>query len=147
MTRAVLIACRLMAWFGILVALTTLVLLVTTSAHATTVGMHFTTKHSHGGYCQYNPGLYLRTDSGLTVGTYHNSECRQSVYLAQTYTHGLYSITLGGVTGYARKPVLPMVVPSVAFPLADGVSLRLAYVPKVSREAAHAVHLSVERRF
>lgn len=108
--------------------------------HATTVGLHWTTKHAHAGYCEYNPGLYVRTDDGFTAGTYRNSECRQSVYIGQTFTHGIYSVTVGGVTGYTRRTVTPMIVPSVALPLADGVSLRLAL-------AARAVHVSVERKF
>lgn len=53
------------------------------------------------------PGLYVRTESGLTAGIVRNSLRRTSVYLAQTWTteDGRWSLTVGAITGYQYRTV------------------------------------------
>lgn len=120
-------------------------------AHATTLGLHLASVHSTPGWCDFNPGLYLRTDAGLTLGAYRNSECRASVYAGWTWEarRGRWAaaVTAGAVTGYTSRPVLPLLVPSLAVDVADKTALRLTYIPKTEKAGAHALHLSVERRF
>lgn len=47
----------------------------------------------------------------------------------------------------AIRPKLPLLVPSLAVDVADKTALRLTYIPKIEKAGAHALHLSVERRF
>ncbi|ACB34533.1 hypothetical protein Lcho_2267 [Leptothrix cholodnii SP-6] len=123
------------------------------SAHAAepvTVGLHLATAHTAGGYNPVNPGLYIRTARGLTLGIYRNSMRATSAYAA--YTHewlgGHLALTAGAVTGYAALPVAPLLVPSVRLDLVDGFSARLAYLPKPPHYGGSAgLHLSVERSF
>lgn len=51
------------------------------------------------------PGLYLRTESGLTAGVARNSLRRTSVYLAQTWAtdNERWSLTVGAITGYRYR--------------------------------------------
>ena len=53
------------------------------------------------------PGLYVRSDSGLTAGIARNSLRRTSVYVAQTWTtsDGRWSLTVGAITGYQYRTV------------------------------------------
>ncbi len=120
-------------------------------AHGQTIGTHLASHHSPDrGYNNTNPGMYLRTTDGLTVGMYKNSEYRYSFYAGRTYEAEyrgwLADLTLGGVTGYKSSPLLPMVVPSIATPpLVGGVRVRLAYIPKIGAEGAAVQHLMLER--
>lgn len=120
--------------------------LLSAPAAATTIGLHLGSVHSTPGWCNYNPGVYMRTDAGLTLGTYRNSECRTSAYAGWTLEarRGKLSaaVTMGAVTGYAARPVQPLLVPSVKV-----AALRLSYIPKINRSGAHALHFSFERDF
>lgn len=53
------------------------------------------------------PGLYVRSDSGLTAGIARNSLRRTSLYLAQTWEteSGRFAITAGAITGYRNRKV------------------------------------------
>lgn len=128
-----------------------ILLLLAGPAAATTIGLHLGSVHSTPGWCDYNPGVYMRTDTGLTLGAYRNSECRSSAYAGWTWEARrgklAAAITAGAVTGYAARPVLPLLVPSLAVDVADKTALRLTYIPKIEKAGAHALHLSVERRF
>jgi hypothetical protein len=118
---------------------------------AHTFGAHLGSVHSAPGFCDFNPGAFVRFDDGGTVGFYRNSECRLSVYAGWTF-HALQrgklsaDVTLGAVTGYRRANVLPLAVPSLAYQVNDQVAVRVAYVPKVEKGGAHAVHFMVEVR-
>ncbi len=82
-------------------------------ARATTVGLHLHTFHvgSDGSMppalrnTDSTPGLYVRTESGLTAGIARNSLRRTSVYLAQTWTTDdeRWSLSLGAITGYRYR--------------------------------------------
>jgi len=127
-----------------------------TLAHAQApdvVGLHLVSKHSNYDFAwnDTNPGVYARWDGGLTVGTYYNSNRKQSFYVGWTGEKQLTpriaaGITLGGVTGYTT-PLLPLVVPSVSVRVWDKVSLRTSFLYSPLKNGAHALHLSAEWKF
>lgn len=123
------------------VALTALVF--SGSACAGTLGLHIGSQHFPAQqYNNFNPGAYYIHDNGATIGTYYNSERRQSVYAGWTLDSGPWRIQVGAITGYARSRVLPMVAPSVAL----GHGFRLAVIPKIERGGSTAVHLMYEMK-
>jgi hypothetical protein len=77
------------------------------------IGLHLVSAHSAPGMNDANPGIYVRTAGGATLGTYENSisgtnlngndgRRRTSVYLGWTWetpSQGL-ALTLGAVNGY-----------------------------------------------
>ena len=75
-----------------------------------TIGMHIATVHiPHRDYQNdINPGMYVQhTETGLTVGAYHNTLRRTSVYVAKVFNTGKLfgmqtNVMLGGITGYKR---------------------------------------------
>ena len=114
-----------------------------TLAHAGTLGLHIGSQHYPArAYNDANPGAYYIHDNGATVGTYYNSERRQSVYAGWTWDSGPWRLQVGAITGYERSAVLPMVVPSVAL----GYGFRLTVLPKVERGGSSVVHLMYEMK-
>ena len=112
-------------------------------AHAGTLGLHIGSQHFPAQqYNNFNPGAYYIHDNGATVGTYYNSERRQSVYAGWTWDSGPWRLQVGAITGYERAKVLPMVVPSVAL----GYGFRLTVLPKVERSGSSVVHLMWETK-
>ena len=117
-------------------------------AEGLVIGLHVVSLHSSPGLNNTNPGVYVKTQAGYTAGTYFNSERRQSFYLGRTFNViGPVDITAGIITGYKAHPVMPMLVPSVKMDLTGPYAVRLAYVPKVQKGGAHALHLMIERGF
>lgn len=122
------------------------------STGAIILGLHLATAHFGGTAASQmhdaNPGLYVRLGNGATAGAYRNSEGRPSVYAGWTWStaDGRWAITAGGVTGYARAAVSPLVVPSLRVGLGDtGWATRLAYLHKPHSHGASGVHMSIER--
>lgn len=112
-------------------------------AHAGTLGLHIGSQHyPKQGYNNVNPGAYYIHDNGATVGTYYNSERRQSVYAGWTWDYGPFRLQAGAITGYARSLVFPMVAPSVAL----GAGFRLAALPKIERGGSAVIHLMWETK-
>lgn len=112
-------------------------------AHAGTLGLHIGSQHFPAqDYNNFNPGAYYIHDNGATVGTYYNSERRQSVYAGWTWDSGPWRLQVGAITGYERRAVLPMIVPSVAL----GHGFRLTVLPKVERNGSSVVHLMWETK-
>lgn len=149
-------------WLGLcLLAFAATMFLLSTQANAEvvvhTAGVHIGSKHfPQNNWNNSNPGVYLRgtiNNAGLAngdyvVGTYYNSERRQSAYIGYVYpVMDNVDVVLGVISGYNRMAVLPMVVPSVHVPLVDGWNARLSFLPKIERSGSNVVHLSVERRF
>ena len=113
------------------------------AAHADTLGFHLGSQHLPAQqYNNANPGVYYIHGSGATIGTYYNSERRQSVYAGWTWDSGPWRLQVGGITGYERAKVLPMVVPSVAL----GHGFRLAVLPKIERSGSTVVNLMWETK-
>ncbi len=128
-------------------------LLAAPVAQAITIGAHLHTTHlgPHGGALRDStPGLYLRTDAGLTLGHYLNSYGRQSTYAGWTWQTAdrRFALTAGVVTGYSARRYAPLIVPSVRFEITDAVAARLAFIPKPPRYGTAAgVHLGLELEF
>ena len=121
------------------------VLLCAAGALADTVGAHLVTVHDRPGFNGVNPGLYWRGDGGLTAGAYRNSENRDSVYGGYTWTGCAWSLSALVVAGY-KAGTVPALVPSYAFGLGDGVSVRASLVLNPMKGGASGVHASVEYR-
>ena len=112
------------------------------AAHADTLGFHIGSQHFPAKqYNNANPGVYYIHDSGATIGTYYNSERRQSVYAGWTWDHGPWRLQAGAITGYKRA-VMPLVAPSVLL----GYGFRLTVLPKVERRGSSVVHLTWEMK-
>ena len=112
-------------------------------AHAGTLGLHIGSQHFPAqDYNNANPGAYYIHDNGATVGTYYNSERRQSVYAGLTLDSGPWRLQVGAITGYERAKVLPVVMPSVAL----GHGFRLTVLPKVERNGSSVLHLMWETK-
>ena len=112
------------------------------TASAGTVGLHLGSKHFPArSFNDANPGAYYISDEGWTVGTYYNSERKQSVYAGKSWDFGPFRLQAGLITGYSRH-VLPMVAPSVAL----GAGFRLTVLPKVERGGSSVIHLTWETK-
>ena len=114
-------------------------------AIAGTIGFHIGSHHMPAkNYNNANPGMYYRTDDGWTPGGYRNSLRKDSVYAGYTWKFGALDVTTAGVTGYFHK-VQPLLVPSISLFTYQGVTPRLAYIPRVEKKiGAHVLHLMVE---
>lgn len=121
--------------------------LLTTAATAGTVGLHLGSWHDVDGYNNTNPGAYVRTDAGLTLGTYRNSIRERSNYAGYTWTAARTSgaqldLSLVAITGYAQHAI-PALIPSVRI----GQHTRIAVIPAISAPMVQSpltVHLMVE---
>ena len=113
------------------------------AAHADTLGLHIGSQHFPAKqYNNFNPGAYYIRSSGATIGTYYNSERRQSVYAGWTWDYGPWRLQAGAITGYRRAAVLPLIAPSVSL----GYGFRLTVLPKVERRGSAVVHLTWEMK-
>ena len=118
-------------------------LALTGAAHADTLGFHIGSQHFPAKqYNNFNPGAYYIRSSGATIGTYYNSERRQSVYAGWTWDYGPWRLQAGAITGYRRAAVLPLIAPSVSL----GYGFRLTVLPKVERRGSAVVHLTWEMK-
>jgi hypothetical protein len=116
---------------------------------AATLGLHLGTAHSRSGFNGVNPGLYVRTDNGLTFGAFRNSYGDPSAYAAMTLEtrDRRFALTAGVVTGYPGPALSPLVVPSTRIPLGRH-AVRLSLIPKPPKHASSAgAHLSLETEF
>jgi hypothetical protein len=117
-----------------------------TSTFAGTVGLHLASIHIpyRSAYNNVNPGIYYRGDAGWTAGVYHNSLSKTSVYAGYTLQYGRFGLTAGGATGY-QQAIQPLLVPSVALFTYQGVTARVAYVPRVEKRIdSHVLHFMAE---
>jgi hypothetical protein len=114
-------------------------------AMAGTIGLHIGSHHMPAKtYNNANPGIYYRGDEGWTAGVYRNSLRDNSFYAGYTWKFGKLDVTTAGVTGYFHK-VQPLLVPSVSLFTYQGITPRLAYIPRVEKKiGAHVLHLMVE---
>lgn len=109
------------------------------------------------------PMLYIRTDEGWTAGLGSNSFGNASVFAGKAWSHKLeqggdVSLLLGGITGYRKTAVSPLVSPSYGTPSVWGYNGRVSLViskkpyegnwrePKRAGLSA-GLHFSVERPF
>lgn len=126
-----------------------------------TVGLHWLSGHTRGGYEAVTPGLYLRTGQGATVGAYRNSYHHLAAYVGVTQDLRVspsvtVSLTLGVIAGYREGQVTPgprgdltlapLVAPSILIHDSDGTGARFTFLPPTSPKGAGVVHLSLEWR-
>lgn len=78
------------------------------TARADTIGVHLYSPHfdvdreapEHLQPRDVTPGLYWRSDSGLTLGVVRNSHSRWAGYAGYTLERGRWGLTLGAISGY-----------------------------------------------
>jgi hypothetical protein len=129
-------------------------LLLATTAHAQTIGVHLVSTHLHPElahadgdpepYNDINPGLYYRTAAGWQVGAYRNSHRQPTFYAGKAWTIGMgqnwdAGVMLAGATGYPAGSVVPMLAASVRYSF-----LRLTATPRIGSKASAVLHLSAE---
>ena len=137
------------------------------------LGLHMTSAHipMKEGYENFNPGIYARFASGVTVGTYANTLGKQTFYAGWTVERGPLALTIGFACGYQRTKTMgtcahsgfqlfqatcqydgrgtkayltPMLAPSVQLPEVRSVIPRLSYIPGLAG-SSNVFHLSVEK--
>lgn len=116
------------------------------AAYGVHIGSHHFPSYE---YNNVNPGVYVRMTSGMTYGTYYNSERRVSVYAGYTKEWGRWAVTVGAVSGYSmgkdKTRIYPMIVPSVKLGKVGDTTFRIAVLPQISKnKGATAVHLMAE---
>lgn len=126
-----------------------------------TVGLHLGTKHfsqnkvsskhAQGTWNDFNPGMYVKLQNGITFGTYYNSERKQSAYVGRTFSKNLtqnleIAATVGIISGY-NKSVLPLVLPTAAYKFHQDFAARVGFVPKVNKQGSAGLHFMVEKQF
>src|SRR5689334_10606880 len=129
-------------------------------AHAETVyGLHMHSLHvpAKDGDSNQNWGLYVRTETGLTLGMYRSTIRRNAPYIGQTFQPaGPVDMTLGIIGSYQRKDgqgwsrnyLGPLVVLAAASPVqVMGVAPRLSLVPGHLVKSRTVLHFSVEGKF
>lgn len=94
-------------------------------------------------------GVYARAPNGGTFGAYTNSYGKPSAYAGWTFETAdrRFALLVGGVTGYERAAVLPLIVPSVRFEIAQRTALRIAGAPRFEKNGASVLHVALERAF
>ena len=132
------------AFFALILAL------AATVAQAQTVGLHLASIHDKPGFNNTNPGIYLKTESGFTLGAVVNSENNPAFYMGKTYTKpmssGDLSMTVGGIHGYKLAPIVPLVVPSLGVNCGEKTTCRISYLTQLHKNGANALHFSIEKR-
>ena len=128
-------------------------------AHAATFGLHLGGMHFPSASYQnnINPGMYVRTDDGLTLGAYYNTLRRVSIYAGYTYEFGPFGLMGGVITGYKPKMIdgvsygqgktlTPIAALSLRLPQLYGFAPMLMLVPPFESSPA-VFHLAFEHRF
>lgn len=128
------------------------------------IGMHIGSVHSNNydpvakrNWNNANPGLYAKWNVGndmgaYVVGSYYNSIRKQSVYAGYAYpVLPNLDVVVGVVSGYngpgyRAKAIMPMVVPSLHFPITDTISARFNLAIGVGKGSATALNFALEYR-
>ena len=111
-------------------------------------------------YNNFNPGVGYRFDSGASIGVYHNSYRRPTLYVGYTklwdtgMTVGDKPIRAGGIvsilTGYEIATGNKASVGG-AFVIGLGVSntrsVYLLHIPKINSDTVSVTHLAIGHRF
>ena len=104
-----------------------------------TIGFHLGSIHfPNKDFNNINPGIYLKTENNYVAGGYYNSIRKPSFYVGKNFEYKNFSIIVGGVTGYDRAIITPLVLPSVKL-----WDFRLTVVPPVAGISS-VVHFSYE---
>lgn len=110
------------------------------------LGLHVGTWHFDRDtkYREFNPGGFVSCNN-FTVGTYDNSEYKQSYYAGYLVEYKNFGLFLGAVTGYSNK-VQPMVIPSYKIP---NTPIRINYLPQQPNKEKNTqgIHITLEYKF
>ncbi len=113
----------------------------TAQASDLTYGAHLLSFHADDSrFRTLTPGVYARTEEGWIGGALFNSEGKFSIYGGRTFGKTGWQLTLGGIAGYQRAKLLPLIVPSYQFES----KWRLSLLPNPWERGASALHLSKE---
>ena len=119
------------------------------------IGLHLVSQHTEPGYNNVNPGVYVRSECGITAGVYKNSFRRGSVYISYSYDPKDLPIwaSVGAITGYRKLPgtnfrLSPLAIVGLKTPEYKGYRLRLGYIPHVEPMThTNVFHLMLEKEF
>lgn len=110
------------------------------------MGLHTVSHHTPNRSANnVNPGVYIITDKGITVGTYFNSHRVESVYVGWTTPEWYrFRASFLAITGYLDKTNY-IVIPSVRiYTFENGVNLRMVAGPNAYVEGQSIVHFMVD---
>lgn len=110
------------------------------------IGVHMLSIHDKSGFNTVTPGVYYKSQNGLTAGILNNSESRVGMYVGKTFESDekVFGLTVGAITGYSAT-VTPIIVPSL---YVRPVGIRLSWLSKPpNTKGASALHISYERDF
>lgn len=101
------------------------------------------TRMKPGKYRSQNPGIYFVWTNNVLAGVYKNSYYRTSFMSGYVFKNvfGPIDLTVGGVTGYPKSKVMPLVVPSIKVSY-----FRISYLPPLDKNGG-GLHLSTEFDF
>ena len=117
--------------------------------------VHVASVHTQPGFNNTNLGVGLRwadaKGDGPVAGVYYNSERSTSAYAGYAWNWQIAGpvsaqLTVGGIGGYKRAAVVPMLLPSVALRLTPLTSVRLSGSPPI-RDIPGFAHVSFEFKF
>ena len=134
------------------------------TASGLTLGLQlgFYTEHPEGSQRRIikteSPGIYVKSEDGFILGGYRNGERKISIYSGWQFetSDGVYAVALGGVTGYSRGSVVPLIIPSVRLYASDTTECRTGncsevrlsfYIPKLERNRTNAIRVMLEKTF
>lgn len=112
------------------------------------IGLNLYTVHfdESKGFNNVNPGAYISYRMPVcypVLGVYRNSERGTSAFAACRFSYGPFRLDVGAVTGYASRPINPLLVPSVAIPIGEKTTFNVGAIPINNG----GVHFSIERVF
>lgn len=117
--------------------------------------VHVGSVHNQPGFNNENPGVGISCqyteNVSFAVGTYYNSERKQSSYVSAEYsvpiTMGMRAgVVVGVVTGYQLAPVVPTVAFALHTPEMVGIRASVLVIPE-TRWNAGVAHLVLSKRF
>jgi len=119
---------------------------------------HVTRMNKHGdmesmtrrGMNNNNLGIAYQTDSGYSIGVYHNSLRRTSFYAGKAFMANEYlGVYVGAATGYNWKgsPVMPFVAGLVNIPVTDEFSVLFSIIPKKKFDGYVVINSSLVWKF
>lgn len=114
------------------------------------MGVHLFSRHDpNRGENQYNPGLYVRFQHGITVGQYTNSLAKETTYAGWT-TPEWYRMRMSFIaaTGYKKKDPVIVPIPSIRlYSFDNGPDVWMSGTPVQITNSRAVGHLHIEWKF
>ena len=118
-----------------------------------TIGLHLVSWHDTGGYNNVNPGVYTKTECGITIGAYENSINKTTVYVGYTYDPPKLPVwaSVAIATGYkpeTNMTLTPIGMVGLKSQQYKGTRFRIGYIPKIKGvNQVNVLHLTFEKSF